>query len=499
MKRRVLFTAILTSLFVIIAASNPSATVSQEPTITVSNTVIGKTTQYVGATEGGDFHVGDLTDCGINTYRIWIGMSDVEYCDDDDPDGYNWGCDQAGNERYGLPTISEIKADPSIINWNVWDDHINSVIYRWRTSNDPDTVFGDMVEHLTQNGILPVLCLRNRDEYDWPNWAPEPAFDEDDANEWWQYCFAVAYWFNVRNGYGVTHFEIHNEPDLSSQGWHGNQAQYAELVQIAYDAIKTANDLAGLDTVVMASVESQMPFPRTYTYFEAVFDGADSEIHVADFHWYHMNGTYPLSDLEAAIDDITAQVADHNPDGVTEPLWVSEYGNFSTCAYDDIVEALRTARQLLIFSRREVQGVHIFPFYDWGTTCGLVDDEGGKTETYYAYRLMLRALVGGKDRLDFTASGIGDDVMVTRDTENIYVVVLNGDGTISVDVSVLGVNSGTATIREYSASHKDEIAGTSPISGGQFSFTAPSEGIALAIIPRPITYFFPLIMKECKN
>ena len=66
-------------------------------TVTVHDTVVGTTTAYIGATEGGSFDVNDLVDCGIGTYRIWIGMSDVEYCDDDDPRGYTWGCDQAGN------------------------------------------------------------------------------------------------------------------------------------------------------------------------------------------------------------------------------------------------------------------------------------------------------------------------------------------------------------------------------------------------------------------
>jgi len=500
MGKRLLLALTLASLYVAMTVSSPSVILSQGATITVSNSVSGVTSKYIGATEGGYFNVSDLTDCGINTYRVWIGMSDVEYCDDNDPRGYNWGCDQAGNTHFGLPISNTIKADPNIINWGDWDVHINDPDYRWRTANNPDTVYGDMVSRLSQNGILPVLCLRNRDQSDWPNWAPEPSFGEDDVNEWWQYCFAVAYWFNVRNTYGVTHFEIHNEPDLSSQGWHGNQAQYVELVQIAYDAVKTANDLAGIDTVIMAPVESQMPFPRTYDYFADVFDGADTEIHVADFHWYHMDGTYPLSDLETAIDDLTNQITDHNPDGVIEPLWVSEYGNFSSpCAYDTIGEALITARQLLHFSRKEVQGVTIFPFYDWGGTCGLVAASGSKTETYYAYRLMLRALVGGNDRLDFTASGVEDDqVMVTRDRDYIYIVVLDGGGTVSVDVSALGVDSGTATIREYSSSYKDEITGTSSISSGQFLFTAPSNGVALARIPFTITYL-PLVAQDYQN
>ena len=499
MHRQSLLAVTATSIILTMIVPTPPASLSQETTITVSKSVIGVTPLYIGATEGGYFSVSDLTDSGINTYRIWIGMSDVEYCDDDDPGGYIWECDRAGNPQYGAPTVAEIKDNPNIINWENWDLHINDPSYRWRTGSNPDTAYGEMVSRLTQNGILPILGLRNRDEYDLPNWAPDPAFDEDDVNEWWQYCFSVAYWFNVRNTYGITHFQVHNEPDLSTQGWHGTQAEYVELVQIAYDALKTANDLAGIDTVIMSPVESQMPFPRTYTYFADVLDAADSEIQIADFHWYHMNGTYPLSDLEAAIDDVSGQIATHNPDGVMEPLWVSEYGNFSSpCEYDTIGEALLTARQLLIFSRKEVEGVNIFPFYDWGTVCGLVRADGAKTETYYAYRLMTRALVGGKERLGFTTSGVADEVMVAKDAEHIYVAVLNGGGTVSVDLSDLRLGSATATIWEYSSTHKDEIVATTAISGGQFSFSAPSNGIALARIPFVVTYF-PLVTKARGN
>jgi hypothetical protein len=493
MGKRSSFVLALASILVTLTMSGPSVALSQDISVSVDKSVLGQTTQYIGATEGGFFNVDDLTDCGINTYRIWIGMSDVEYCDDDDPRGYVWECDPAGNTQYGLPISDTIKVNPDVIDWEDWDAHINDPSYRWRTGQNPDTAYGDMVEQLIAEDVLPVLCLRNRDEFGWPNWSPDPPFDEDALNEWWQYCFAVAYWFNVRNGYGVTHFEIHNEPDLPDQGWHGTQGQYADLVRVAHDAITTANDMAGIDTVILAPVESQCPFPRTYSYFAEVFDNADSLIDVADFHWYHMNGTYPLGDLQAAIDDVAAQLTAHNPDGAIEPLWVSEYGNFSSpCTYDTLDEAMRTARQLLLFSREGIQGVNIFPFYDWGTTCGLVTGDGGKTETYYAYRLLARALAGGKDCLDFEAEGAGDEVMVTRDLRHIYVIVINGDGTVSVDLSELGVPDGTAIIREYSPSHKDEITGTAAISDGQFSFTAPASGIAVAEIPFTISYL-PLI------
>jgi hypothetical protein len=452
---------------------------AESGTLTVHDAVLGQTTTYIGATEGGYFDIADLNDCGINTYRIWIGMSDVEYCDDDDSRGsYEWECTQTGNLNYGTPTSAAIKADTDVISWTVWDEHIDNPAYRWRTGNNPDTAFGAVVGDLQASGILPVLTLRNRDEFDWPAWAPNPPVTADDLEEWWQYCFAVAYWFNVRNNYGVTHFEVHNEPDLVSQGWGGNQLQYVQLVSYAYDAVKTANDLAGIETHVHAPVVANY----ASGYVAASLDNADGEIDVVDYHTY-------AGDPLASILGISATIAAHNPDGVTEPIWVSEWGTYDS-SYDDFGRAMLTADQLLTFSEQGVQGVNIFTFYDWGSVSGLVQADGTRTETYYAYRLMTRGLVGGKERLDHTAGslGAGTRTMITRDAQYVYVVVLRDSvgmpGTLNVDMTAIGSGSGTVTVWEYSAASKDVVVETPAMTDAAFSFTIPADGIALAQVDR---------------
>ena len=68
-------------------------------TLSVSARPWGVSTRYVGGTEGNmRFDIADLTDCGINTLRIYGDMSRFEPTDDDGV--------------YGSPTIAEIKADP---------------------------------------------------------------------------------------------------------------------------------------------------------------------------------------------------------------------------------------------------------------------------------------------------------------------------------------------------------------------------------------------------
>src|SRR5512132_2908305 len=77
-------------------------------TITVSGTPWGVSTCYIGATEGNvRFNVADLQDAGMNTYRMYVGMS-------------RWGA-QDDDGVFGSPSIAEIKANPNAINWAWWD------------------------------------------------------------------------------------------------------------------------------------------------------------------------------------------------------------------------------------------------------------------------------------------------------------------------------------------------------------------------------------------
>ena len=77
-------------------------------TIIFSGNAAGVSTRYIGAVEGNiNFDIKDLQDLGINTYRIYGGMSRWEAEDDDG--------------KYGWPSIDEIKANPNIINWAHWD------------------------------------------------------------------------------------------------------------------------------------------------------------------------------------------------------------------------------------------------------------------------------------------------------------------------------------------------------------------------------------------
>src|SRR5438874_11425064 len=78
-------------------------------TLTVSGTQLGVTSQFLGANEGSSqFNINDLVDLGINSYRIYGGMSRWEPTND--------------SSTYGSPTIVQIEANPGVINWAFWDN-----------------------------------------------------------------------------------------------------------------------------------------------------------------------------------------------------------------------------------------------------------------------------------------------------------------------------------------------------------------------------------------
>src|SRR5258705_7938812 len=171
-----------------------TATPSTSDTITVTGSPWGVSTCYIGATEGNvRFDVADLQAAGINTYRIYGGMSRWEAQDDDGV--------------FGSPTIAEIKANPNAINWTWWDNEMttppDNSDYWW--SGTPGTTWQGNARTIFQSlkdaGIRPVLTIRNVDNNDKPVWAAQlnPPNTTAGWNEWWEHVFATFYWLNVRN------------------------------------------------------------------------------------------------------------------------------------------------------------------------------------------------------------------------------------------------------------------------------------------------------------
>ncbi|MBN1483707.1 MAG: hypothetical protein JXA37_03210, partial [Chloroflexia bacterium] len=453
--------------------------------ITLHDRAIGSSPPYIGATEAAGFWIEDLDDLGVNTYRLWTKMAELEWWDDDDAMDGQWD-----DSEYGTPDIATIQADAgsgfsNTIPWAWWDarfDEVQSWRYGLQTRRE-------IIQALVQNGIQPIMTLRTYDDQGQPEqrpaagWAPRPPVDQAFLNEWWEHCFALAYWLNVRNDYGVTHFEVLNEPDYPGQGWQeygGTVTDYVSLTLAAHDAIHYANSFAGLPVYMHAPVVANYGS----AYVAGVLDGADQAVQVVDYHDYADN-------VRPGILSLRSTIARHNPDGIREPIWNSEWGALWS-SYHTLQRAMTTADQLLTFAEEGVQGLTIFNMYDWSTTPGqnyglidLQDDGMGgalrvPSETYYAYRLLVRGLRGAKSRLELSACSTSTAMrmMATRDRDNVYLIVVRDAGlapeNVLVDLSELGLNSGQAYLYEYSAAYKDELVAILPISAGLLTFTAPA-------------------------
>ena len=136
-----------------------------------------------------------------------------------------------------------------------------------------------------------------------------------------------------------------------------------------------------------------------------------------------------------------------------------------------------------------MDGSHLFTFYDWDgfhggfqNFEGLVDINGNKRNTYYAFRLASRGLLGCRPTYQSTANNGALLAITTKDTAGaIYLLVTNdGAGALTVDANLSALKTtGVGTQWEFSSAHLDTIVGTPSLVGGHVTFTIPGNGIVL--------------------
>lgn len=441
-------------------------------TITVSGTQWGVSTAFIGATEGNvRFAITDLQDCGLNTYRIYGGMSRWEAQDDDGV--------------YGSPSVAEIKANPGVINWAWWDNVMtnppDNSDYWWSGTpgttwqGNARTIFND----LKTAGVRPVLTIRNVDNNDKPAWAPNPPTTAADWNEWWEHVFATVYWLNVRNDYRVDDFEVHNEPNNGGQGWGGTEADYFELVKQTKDAINYV-------------YTTYLP-GRTYHVYAPVTTGGSSWVNDALQQIPTYFDSVDIHNYSGDITGYTQQVHGWmNAAGCGHyPVWMSEW-----CTYRDNYGStsfnVKTMINNLIRGSRpgndHIDGSHLFTFYDWDgfngafqNFSGLVMRDGSRREGYYAFRLAIRALKGSRPTYQSTTNNASLMALTTKDATGTFLLVTNGGTkalTVDADLSAL-ITSGTGTMWQYSAGYMDVVVGNPTLSNGHVIFTIPGTAAVL--------------------
>ena len=444
-------------------AINPAHAASSA-TISVSGTQWGVSTAYIGATEGNvRFNTADMSDLGINTYRIYGGMSRWEW-----QDPYS---------TYGTPTIDQIKANPSVINWTWWDNAMtnppNGSDYWW--SNGPTLWQGNartIFANLQSAGIRPVVTVRNRDNNGNPAWAPNPPVTANDWNVWWGHVFSTVYWLNVRNNYNVNDFEIHNEPNNSSQGWGGTESQYFTFAQYTHDAV--------------AYVFNTYLPGRTYHVYAPVTTGGSSWPNDALQQIPAYFDSVDIHDYSGSISSYVQQVHGwmDSTGHSSYPLWLSEWGTYRG-KYNSISFDVSLVSNLISGSQpgdSNVTGSHVFSMYDWSggsghlqSFQGLVAADGTRTSGYYAMRLGIRGLQGARPTYQSTTSNSNLQAITTKDSAgHVYLLVTNSSVktayTVDADLSAL-ISSGTGTMWQFDSTHMDVVVGSPQLSNGHVAFT----------------------------
>jgi hypothetical protein len=455
------------------AQAAPASARTVPATVIASGAQWGVSTGHIGATEGNvRFDVADLQDAGINTYRIYGGMSRWEWQDDDG--------------IYGSPTIDEIKADPNEVNWTWWDNAMtsppNGSDYWW--SGDEGLWQGNartIFAGLKATGIRPVLTIRNRDNNHNPAWSPNPPVTPEDWNEWWEHVFATVYWLNVRNDYRVDDFEVHNEPNNRGQGWGGTEADYFELVRYTHDAIDFVfrTYLPGRVYHVYAPVTSggsSWPLDA----LQQVPDFFDS----VDIHTYNSDITDYVRTVRGWMD------ATSHP---SYPLWLSEWSTYLDRYHMASTAIRRVVNNLIRGSRPgsgHVDGSHLFTFYDWDgfhggfqNFQGLVAADGTKRTSYYAFRLAVRALQGGRPTYESRTSTDSLLALTTEDVAgSLYLLLANSAAetsyTVDADLSALRT-TGAGTMWLFDATHPDVIVATPALAEGHVTFDIPGTAAVL--------------------
>jgi len=441
-------------------------------TLTVSGTQSGVTSQYLGANEGSSqFNINDLLDLGINSYRLYGGMS-------------RWEPTNA-ESTYGSPSIAQIEANPAVINWafydNIFTDPPGGSDYSWSASTGiPPVSAATIIGDLNANNITPIIVLRNKDNNGNPAWSPNPPVTTNDWNVWWEHVFATVYWFNVRNNYVVDNWEIHNEPNNSGQGWAGTEAQYMTFVQYTADAIHWVynNYLPGRKPHIYAPVTSNCcawALSAMQTEGPSVFDSLD-------FHDYQSNPS-----------EIATLRADMNANGYSgAPAWITEMGSYKQNTYN----GQSTDNNIIVNwwiqasepGNNYANGVELFSLYDWGSsyTSGVIHGSYPSSETYtpgyYAMRIAARALVGGRPTYPVTSSIRNVLSVVTKDTSGHYYLIACNSGspaaTVTANLSAL-ITTGTGTQWEFSSTNNDAIVGSPTLSNGTVTFTIPANATEL--------------------
>lgn len=416
------------------------------------------------------FDISDLVDLGVTNYRLYAPVQTWEPTDD--------------NGTYGSPSIDEIKANANVINWAAWEQAL--------TSPPPagyQTSWSKMFQELRQANIAPVIGL---DLEGTPAWAAgmNPPTTEADRNEWWEHVFATVYLLNVRHDFGVHRWQVLNEPNIGTSGWAGTIDEYVDFVRLTHDAIdfvyrRYLPDRQYHIHAPVVGLSRNIVFPDNpgFQYISASLEGAGVAFDTVDHHDY----TGDVSKYDRLVHQLMADAG-----YATRDQWVSEF-NESILSRDPqlntkVSTGINIIQNLMRFSWPDdyyVRGCNLMSLYTNpdNQLPRLIEADGTRNPTYYAFRMAIRALQGAKPTHQTTSSS-SDLLAITtkpfRGPMRLLVANQSADQSYDVDADVSRLRAdGFAKLWEFSEQSQDAVVGHLRVRNGHATFAIPANAAVL--------------------
>ncbi len=169
------------------------------------------------------------------------------------------------------------------------------------------------------------------------------------------------------------------------------------------------------------------------------------------------------------------------------PIWLGEWGTYQT-GYEDVSFAINLIKNMMRGSQpgdNYIYGSHIFSLYDWGKDGGfqgLISADGKRIVSYYAFRMGIRALQGGRSTFLTSTSNADLTAITTQDSSrNVYLLVANsGQQSYTLDTNFSKLmTKGTGTMWEFSSQVMDKIVSTPVLDNGHAISTIPANAAIL--------------------
>lgn len=486
--------SLLTSICFVPVNPSVASAASSDVTVTLNNSFSAMDVEYTGGNLGvaKDWRDGNMGKyLGDSMYDLGRIFPTFEFTNDT---VYGDGVTDAASYATAKDTVKANPLTNTYINWEIMQRGLLNPDEKGTMHND----LGVSLLEMNRLGVEPLVVVRPQDTFNIPQW---PSRSYEGLWEWWENCFAFAYLLS--KNYGVTEFNLINEPDHSHKQW--DMPEYLDILKEGADAVRAGAAAAGKT----ARIWGPTLVKEKASWGDYVMDHADDVVDVYDYHTYTTSVNTIANDLNA----VKSRIQTYNSDGITEPISISEWNSaldtyMSTETHDLMSYAITNVRLLKSMVDNGVIAPLQFRFTRGGILGGnhpasakfnngliRIDDSTklltSPTKAYYALRMANRVIRSPRDKVDYTASGstAGLDFMATRSDDSYYVLFINRSSSdthnYTVDFSNLGITNAVATVRETSNLKNDEVIGTYAISNGVVTVNdLPAESCVLFVVPR---------------